>query len=45
MQHAILFPNGQSQSVLLPKESSFESDSIVTKPVGNAFVLLPYNEQ
>ena len=44
MQQAKIFQNGQSQAVRLPKEFRFEGDSVAIKRVGNAVVLLPYNE-
>ena len=44
MQQAKLFQNGQSQAVRLPKDFRFKGDSVSIKRVGNAVVLLPYNE-
>lgn len=44
MQTARLFQNGQSQAVRLPKEFRFEGDRVYIKRVGNAVVLLSYEE-
>lgn len=42
MKTAKLFQNGKSQAVRLPKEFRFESDRVYIKRVGNAIVLLPF---
>lgn len=42
MDTAKLFQNGQSQAVRLPKSFRFEGDQVYIKRVGNAVVLLPY---
>lgn len=42
MNTAKLFQNGQSQAVRLPKSFRFEGDQVYIKRVGNAVVLLPY---
>ncbi|MGD1855141.1 MAG: antitoxin [Leptolyngbyaceae cyanobacterium] len=42
MNIAKLFQNGQSQAVRLPKAFRFEGDRVYIKRVGNAVVLLPY---
>jgi len=44
MQTAKLFQNGQSQAVRLPKEFRFQGDRVFIKRVGNAVVLLPYQD-
>jgi antitoxin VapB len=44
MQTARLFQNGQSQAVRLPKEFRFPGDRVYIKRVGNAVVLLSYEE-
>lgn len=44
MQTAKLFPNGQSQAVRLPKEFRFEGDRVYIQRVGEAVVLLPYQQ-
>ncbi len=41
---ARLFANGQSQAVRLPKEYRFEGDRVHIARMGNAVVLLPWNE-
>ena len=41
METAKLFQNGQSQAVRL-KKYRFEGDRVIIKRVGNAVVLLPY---
>jgi antitoxin VapB len=43
METAKLFRNGRSQAVRLPKEFRFEGDRVYIKRVGNAVVLLPYD--
>ncbi|MEL6439696.1 MAG: type II toxin-antitoxin system VapB family antitoxin [Cyanobacteria bacterium J06621_8] len=42
METAKLFKNGQSQAVRLPKKYRFQGDQVIIKRVGNAVVLLPY---
>ncbi|MEM1255172.1 MAG: type II toxin-antitoxin system VapB family antitoxin [Cyanobacteria bacterium P01_H01_bin.21] len=42
MNTAKLFQNGQSQAVRLPKSFRFDGDRVYIKRVGNAVVLLPY---
>lgn len=42
METAKLFQNGQSQAVKLPKQYRFQDDKVIIKQVGNAVVLLPY---
>ena len=42
METAKLFQNGQSQAVRLPKKYRFLGDKVLIKRVGNAVVLLPY---
>ena len=44
MQTARLFKNGRSQAVRLPKEFRFDGDRVFIKRVGNAVVLIPYQE-
>ena len=44
MDTAKLFTNGGSQAVRLPKEYRFEGTEVYIKKVGQAIVLLPYNE-
>ena len=44
MQTAKLFQNGQSQAVRLPKEFRFQGDKVFIKRMGNAVVLLPYQD-
>jgi antitoxin VapB len=40
---AKLFQNGKSQAVRLPKEFRFTGDKVYIQRVGNAVVLLPYD--
>ena len=44
METAKLFQNGQSQAVRLPKKYRFDGDKVIIKRVGNAVVLLPYED-
>lgn len=44
METAKLFQNGKSQAVRLPKEYHFSGDKVLIKRVGNAVVLLPYQD-
>lgn len=40
---AKLFMNGRSQAVRLPKEFRFDGSQVYIKKVGEAVILLPYN--
>lgn len=42
METAKLFQNGKSQAVRLPKAFRFSGDKVFVKKVGNAVVLMPY---
>ena len=42
MKTAKLFQNGQSQAVRLPKEFRFKDDRVFIKKVGDAVILIPY---
>jgi antitoxin VapB len=42
MKTAKLFQNGQSQAVRLPKEFRFKDDRVYIKKVGDAVILIPY---
>ena len=42
METAKLFQNGQSQAVRLPKKYRFPGERVLIKRLGNAVVLLPY---
>ena len=44
MKTATLFQNGRSQAVRLPKEYRFSGDRVFVKKVGNAVLLIPYQE-
>lgn len=44
METAKLFQNGQSQAVRLPKKYRFEGEQVIIKRVGDAVVLLPYQD-
>ena len=44
METAKLFKNGQSQAVRLPKAFRFEGDQVYIKRVGNAVLLMPYDD-
>lgn len=44
METARLFKNGQSQAVRLPKNFRFEGEKVFIKRVGNAVVLIPYQD-
>ena len=44
METAKLFQNGQSQAVRLPKKYRFEGEKVIIKRLGNAVVLLPYED-
>ncbi len=44
METAKLFQNGRSQAVRLPKKYRFAGDRVLIKRVGNAIVLLPYED-
>jgi antitoxin VapB len=41
---ARLFINGQSQAVRLPKEFRFSGSRVFIKRIGNAVMLIPYQE-
>ncbi|MEZ4732078.1 MAG: type II toxin-antitoxin system VapB family antitoxin [Caldilineaceae bacterium] len=43
METAKLFQNGQSQAVRLPKEFRFQGDEVYIKKIGNAVILLPFD--
>lgn len=44
MDTAKLFQNGRSQAVRLPKKYHFQGDRVYIKKMGNAVVLLPYDD-
>jgi antitoxin VapB len=44
VETAKLFRNGQSQAVRLPKSFRFEGEQVFIKRVGNAVVLIPYQD-
>ena len=44
MDTAKLFKNGQSQAVRLPKAYRFEGEQVYVKKLGNAVVLIPYDD-
>lgn len=44
METAKLFQNGKSQAVRLPKKYRFSGDKVIIKRMGNAVVLLPYED-
>ena len=44
MEIAKLFQNGRSQAVRLPKEFRFRGDKVFIRKVGNAVVLIPYQD-
>lgn len=44
MDTAKLFKNGQSQAVRLPKAYRFEGSQVYIKRVGNAVMLIPYED-
>ncbi len=44
MQTAKLFQNGHDQAIKLSKEFAFNGDRVYIKKMGNAVVLLPYQE-
>ncbi len=44
MDTAKLFKNGQSQAVRLPKAYRFEGSQVYIKRVGNAVMLIPYDD-
>ena len=43
IETAKLFQNGQSQAVRLPKEFRFQGDEVYIKKIGNAVILLPFD--
>jgi antitoxin VapB len=44
MKIAKLFQNGHSQAVRLPKEFRCEGTEVYVKKIGNAVLLLPYDD-
>jgi antitoxin VapB len=44
METAKLFQNGKSQAVRLPKEFRFHGDKVFIKRLGNAVILLPFDQ-
>lgn len=44
MEVAKLFQNGQSQAVRLPKKFRFRGDKVLIKKMGEAVILLPYDD-
>jgi|GEM_PF-217163 len=44
LKTAKLFKNGQSQAVRLPKEFRFTGERVFVKKIGNAVVLIPYQD-
>lgn len=44
METAKLFQNGQSQAVRLPKKYRFSGDKVIIKRMGDAVVLLPFQD-
>ena len=44
METAKLFRNGHSQAVRLPKEFRFEGTEVFVKKIGDAVLLIPYQE-
>lgn len=44
MDTARIFQNGRSQAVRLPKEYRFEGEQVFIKKVGDAVMLLPYQD-
>ncbi len=44
METAKLFQNGKSQAVRLPKKYRFPGDKVIIKRMGDAVVLLPYQD-
>jgi antitoxin VapB len=42
MKTAQLFQDGQSQAVRLPEEFRFSGDKVFIKKMGNAVILIPY---
>ena len=44
MKTARLFQNGQSQAVRLPKEFRFDGNKVFIKRIGEAVVLIPYQD-
>jgi antitoxin VapB len=42
MKTAQLFQNGQSQAVRLPKEFRFSGNKVFIKKMGNAVIIIPY---
>ncbi len=44
MEMAKLFQNGKSQAVRLPKKFRFRGDKVIIKKIGEAVILLPYDD-
>ena len=44
MKTARLFQNGQSQAVRLPKEFRFSGDRVFVKKMGQAVIIMPYQD-
>jgi antitoxin VapB len=44
MEIAKIFMNGRSQAVRLPKKFRFEGSQVYIKKVGDAVILIPYQE-
>lgn len=44
METVNLFQDGQSQVVRLPEKYRFDGEKVIIKRVGNAIVLLPYED-
>ena len=44
MDTAKLFKNGQSQAVRLPKAYRFKGEQVYIKKVGNAVMLIPFDD-
>ena len=44
MDTARIFQNGRSQAVRLPKEYRFDGEQVFIKKVGDAVMLLPYQD-
>jgi antitoxin VapB len=42
MKTARLFQNGQSQAIRLPKEFRLNGDKVFIKKMGNALIIIPY---
>jgi antitoxin VapB len=44
METARLFQNGNSQAIRLPKEYRFQGNQVFIKRMGNAVILIPYQD-